>query len=980
MTSGGKNRLWLWLLAVTLLLAFGLRLYRLGAESLWYDETVSVHLAGKSLPALVAHTAGDIHPPGYYVLLHSWIRLAGSSDFALAFPSLFFGVLLVALAYWLGAQVFGPRAGLLAAFLVAISPFNIWYSQEVRMYTLGAVLGIGALGAVAPLLVGPRSRASAARGRLAVYAVCSALGLWILYYFAFLLVAVNLMVGLWWLITAGRHAGWRRREGWRWLGLWALAQAAVLLLYAPWIPTAWRQATQPPVPPWRSFTGLGDLWVQTWSALCLGQSAEAARVWPALLLFAILFGLGLLSKRLRPPLKGGWQGSDTLPWFLAGYVFVPVFLIYLASFVTPLYHVRYAFTYSTPFYIIIAAGLAWLWRRWRVLAWLGLAVIVAFSGMSLHAYHTDPHYASDDHRAAAKFLADRWRPGDAILVNAGYAYTALLTYWDGDPIAWQGRLVGDAAGDWDDAVGSGPVVVQTGTVDGDPSLGWGDPDSDFYRMDRVQTFEALERLFAGSDRVWVYRIYDTVTDPDGYIRVWLQEHGTPFEDRVFTGESQLRVQGYLTGRDPMVGVERPFEAALADGSLWLMGVTPLPPPVEVGKAIDLALVWRVDSPAAGETILFAGLFDEAGHRWAQADERVLGPLYPAAAWPAGALVRTPLRLAVPPGTPPGRYWLEVGWYRFQDGQPVWLPWTSGDRWVLGEVEVVAPEDWSALPLPSMAQTANVLMGPGVRLLGFEAPSLERYPGEALELDLYWQALQDEPQAGLAVLQLQDDSGQVLAEASSAPVGGQAPFARLQSGQSVRDPRSFTLAAGVAPGVYNLLLGRQRADGNWMPVRRPPFPLGPTYPLVTVRVLGRPMQTTPPQVENAVDALFGGGIHLIGYDLQYNESDLGLTLHWQALSTMSTRYKLFAHLVSDGTGSEILTQTDVYPHLPTTAWIPGEVLSDHLVLELPADLPPGAYTLWLGLYDEASGLRLPVFDAAGEAIGDSLVLAQIDHGE
>ena len=58
------------LLLAGLLLGFALRLVRLGAESLWYDETVSVVLARKSIPDLIAHTAGDIHPPGYYLLLH----------------------------------------------------------------------------------------------------------------------------------------------------------------------------------------------------------------------------------------------------------------------------------------------------------------------------------------------------------------------------------------------------------------------------------------------------------------------------------------------------------------------------------------------------------------------------------------------------------------------------------------------------------------------------------------------------------------------------------------------------------------------------------------------------------------------------------------------------------------------------------------------------------------------------------------------
>ena len=63
------------LLLAGILLGFALRLHRLGAESLWYDETVSVHLARKPIAEMLAHTAGDIHPPGYYLLLHLWGQL-----------------------------------------------------------------------------------------------------------------------------------------------------------------------------------------------------------------------------------------------------------------------------------------------------------------------------------------------------------------------------------------------------------------------------------------------------------------------------------------------------------------------------------------------------------------------------------------------------------------------------------------------------------------------------------------------------------------------------------------------------------------------------------------------------------------------------------------------------------------------------------------------------------------------------------------
>ncbi len=140
-------------LLLILLAGAALRLYRLGVDSLWYDETVSTYLAGSRLPELLRHTAGDIHPPGYYVLLRGWLVLMGyptghadargiGLEFSAAFLSLFFGVLLIALVYALARRVANNQIGLIAALLVALSPYNVWYSQEVRMYTLGAALGV----------------------------------------------------------------------------------------------------------------------------------------------------------------------------------------------------------------------------------------------------------------------------------------------------------------------------------------------------------------------------------------------------------------------------------------------------------------------------------------------------------------------------------------------------------------------------------------------------------------------------------------------------------------------------------------------------------------------------------------------------------------------------------------------------------------------------------------------------------------------
>jgi hypothetical protein len=191
--------------------------------------------------------------------------------------------------------------------------------------------------------------------------------------------------------------------------------------------------------------------------------------------------------------------------------------------------------------------------------------------------------------------------------------------------------------------------------------------------------------------------------------------------------------------------------------------------------------------------------------------------------------------------------------------------------------------------------------------------------------------------------------------------------------------SFALPGELPHGVYNLVLGRRRPDGAWLPVVRGPFPLGSSYPLATVRALGRPLNLEPPDVQHPVGTRFGEGIGLEGYDLESSASNLLLTLHWQALAPVDLRYKLFVHLVGRGL-DDIHAQADVYPGLPTTAWMPGEYRSDEIALKLPADLPSGRYSLVVGWYDDSTGQRLPANDAAGENLGDSLVLQQIDRGE
>ena len=134
--------LWAALPIAALLLALGLRLYRIDAQSLWNDEGTSVAVASRDLATITRDAAGDIHPPLYYWLLAGWQRLAGTSELAVRSLSALLGVALVALIFSLGRLLGPPGASWTApaaAALAAINPFLVVYAQEARMYTLLAL-------------------------------------------------------------------------------------------------------------------------------------------------------------------------------------------------------------------------------------------------------------------------------------------------------------------------------------------------------------------------------------------------------------------------------------------------------------------------------------------------------------------------------------------------------------------------------------------------------------------------------------------------------------------------------------------------------------------------------------------------------------------------------------------------------------------------------------------------------------------------
>ncbi len=213
-----------WILVFILIFAAATRIINVSSWPVWTDEGWSIWATDDArLDVVLDNLAHDRHPPLYFVALSGWRSLAGDSPLALRYLSIAAGLLTVAVTYRIGADVFGKRAGLYAALLLAVLPIAVYYSQEVRHYGW-FTLFVG-LSWLCFLRYLKRPQLEILLG----YILSITLAFYTLY-FAVLPLAVQVIVGLVWKFSRRPSDKLKRPKFWL-IAAWIITT----LLYAPWL-------------------------------------------------------------------------------------------------------------------------------------------------------------------------------------------------------------------------------------------------------------------------------------------------------------------------------------------------------------------------------------------------------------------------------------------------------------------------------------------------------------------------------------------------------------------------------------------------------------------------------------------------------------------------------------------------------------------------------------------------------------------------
>jgi 4-amino-4-deoxy-L-arabinose transferase-like glycosyltransferase len=402
-TAHDMNRvLWLGLILVA---AAALRLWGLGAKSLWLDEIMTVQKASMSFADMMGQIRRhDAHPPLFQIVEWLWLRVGKGDAYARA-PSVVAGVACVWLCFLIARRLFGRKAAPAAAAMAALSYFGIFYSQEARLHSFMTALF---LGQVCLLLAILERRGKAGWGLWLAYGL---VGLASLYTYALCALTIGAMGLLYLWLT------WRRH---RQFGRWLAVHAAIALLFLPWVPTLQKRTAELEASIREYHDSIGR---PTASEVAGGVTAWAIgpRSWQGSSRLGPMIGLGCL---LAAAAAASWRTSRRPAKILGVLFFLPL-LLYLVL-PMPRVHLYEAkhLMFAQPILLIALSGARLSFRalgkerRSHIL----LIVVLGFAALNalgLRDYFR-PGFEKENWRKLAADVSVLVAPNDLILFNPSY--------------------------------------------------------------------------------------------------------------------------------------------------------------------------------------------------------------------------------------------------------------------------------------------------------------------------------------------------------------------------------------------------------------------------------------------------------------------------------------------------------------------------------------------------------------------------------
>ncbi len=438
-----------WTVIALISFSYAWRIQSLDRQSLWRDEIDTIYFALRELPTVFSMFS-DTGQNGalYFLTLRPWLRMIGSSEFALRYPAVLFGVLAIPTLWQVARRIIpssrnlGPRklvgssvgskrsplkllhrqstvgnTALLAALFLTINPYHLSYSQEGKMYSLITLL---ALLAVWLWIAGIDK--GGWKPWLGFFITMSVA----IYTHLLMILMIPLFI-IWFLIA------WPQSKG-HWKGF-SLALAGLTVPYIPLLVWQWKFLLADEKLTAFEYSPLAEVarTIILYQSISILPPRNLIYLVPIVILglSATFFGHKAIKITERSPL--GFVNAERRLLLIVAWFFVPILAIYILSLQQPVFRSRYVIWIAPAAMILLSLGTQLVWlgkgKLARVLAF-GIVIYVIFYWGNIGAQQKS-YLIKTDLRSAVRYISERRQPDELLILqipHTQYAYR----YYSGD--------------------------------------------------------------------------------------------------------------------------------------------------------------------------------------------------------------------------------------------------------------------------------------------------------------------------------------------------------------------------------------------------------------------------------------------------------------------------------------------------------------------------------------------------------------------
>ncbi|MDZ4711797.1 MAG: glycosyltransferase family 39 protein [bacterium] len=382
-----------------IILSAAIRFYNIDQKNLWFDEIYSWKISQGDVVQIVSETSGDIHPPLYYTVLKNWNKLFSDSVISMRILSVLFSLLSIFFIYRISKLFFKDDLPVIMILLMyAVSPLNIYYSQEVRMLNLNLLLCLGSVYFFYCFI----NKSSGMNGLL--YTLFTVLAIYT-HYFAFLILFTEVVVLMIFYLTKNvsklsikKYAGYF---------------LVINIFYLPWYPTFFQQISKGQ--PWRTQQSFYEVAMNTGGYLTeiflspyIGYESMSA--YYVSLLVPTVFLTFLIVCLIKLVRKRDFTMTDTISLFF----FIPLLIAAIISFNQSIVFSRYL-SIIVPFLLILIVYYSF--KSFKRSA--AVAIILFFTAASIYGtkIYYNNNFKNNDYRRIISYIEKDFKPEDEIIAE-----------------------------------------------------------------------------------------------------------------------------------------------------------------------------------------------------------------------------------------------------------------------------------------------------------------------------------------------------------------------------------------------------------------------------------------------------------------------------------------------------------------------------------------------------------------------------------